>query len=375
MDEQINAPTEDQILSLLAQKRFEDEQKLNRTVDSDIASNLIKYREAIAGQSPQMQYFPSMSGGTRAMVDPTIDEKMAAMQRQRDVLNEIERLKKQRASLPSGDVVGSYLTMADMPSAAQAQQAPQAVIAAASEAPRPMQAVSVAQAQPQPVQQNRRNQFLQSAFKSIDSLPASMRARAVGDVLKIADTFYAPEISTVAREITTPEGARTGYAMIGGKAVEMKQPETKALTADQGNTMQFASRMASAENDLSNAVKSYDPSGRLSGLGFVPDRLKSDDRRTYESARDFFISAALRKESGAAIGKDEYVNAYKQYMPAPGDSVEELQRKSQRRQLMIKTMAATLPAQYQAAQQQQAVPAQQSGSPVMRFNSKGQRIQ
>jgi len=51
-----------------------------------------------------------------------------------------------------------------------------------------------------------------------------------------------------------------------------------------------------------------------------------------------FINAVLRKESGAAIGKDEYVSAAKQYFPKVGDSESTLAQKAQTRALATQTM-------------------------------------
>jgi hypothetical protein len=46
----------------------------------------------------------------------------------------------------------------------------------------------------------------------------------------------------------------------------------------------------------------------------------------------------LRKESGAAIGVEEYANEERKYFPQIGDSAEVIKQKQQARQLAIKAL-------------------------------------
>ena len=117
-----------------------------------------------------------------------------------------------------------------------------------------------------------------------------------------------------------------------------KMVEGKDLTEGQSNALGFASRMVLNENTINDVVgRGYRPGG-LTELGFTPERLRTDDRKIYDAAKDNWIAAALRKESGAAIGKDEYSAADRQYFPQAGDSDKLLKQKANLRSTVFKSM-------------------------------------
>jgi hypothetical protein len=119
-----------------------------------------------------------------------------------------------------------------------------------------------------------------------------------------------------------------------------KMVEGKDLTEGQSNSLGFASRMMLNEGTINDVVsRGYRPGG-LTEFGFTPERLRSDDRKIYDAAKENWISAALRKESGAAIGKDEYAAADRQYFPQPGDSDKVLKQKANLRSTVFKSMKA-----------------------------------
>lgn len=119
-----------------------------------------------------------------------------------------------------------------------------------------------------------------------------------------------------------------------------KMVEGKDLTEGQSNSLGFASRMMLNEGTINDVVgRGYRPGG-LTEFGFTPERLRSDDRKIYEAAKENWIAAALRKESGAAIGKDEYAAADRQYFPQPGDSDKVLKQKANLRSTVFKSMKA-----------------------------------
>ena len=119
-----------------------------------------------------------------------------------------------------------------------------------------------------------------------------------------------------------------------------KMVEGKDLTEGQSNSLGFASRMMLNEGTINDVVgRGYRPGG-LTEFGFTPERLRSDDRKIYDAAKENWIAAALRKESGAAIGKDEYAAADRQYFPQPGDSDKVLKQKANLRSTVFKSMKA-----------------------------------
>jgi len=72
------------------------------------------------------------------------------------------------------------------------------------------------------------------------------------------------------------------------------------------------------------------------GLGTALNITQSAPQQQVEQAQRNFVNAVLRQESGAAINKDEFDNAKKQYFPQPGDSKEVIEQKRLNREAAIK---------------------------------------
>lgn len=156
-----------------------------------------------------------------------------------------------------------------------------------------------------------------------------------------------------------------------------KMVEGKDLTEGQSNSLGFASRMMLNEGTINDVVgRGYRPGG-LTEFGFTPERLKSDDRKIYEAAKENWIAAALRKESGAAIGKDEYASADRQYFPQPGDSDKVLKQKANLRSTVFKSMKAGIGRFADDYLRQMGVGGQegQSQGGVRRYNPVTKRIE
>lgn len=64
----------------------------------------------------------------------------------------------------------------------------------------------------------------------------------------------------------------------------------------------------------------------------------SPEQQQNQQARRNFISAVLRKESGAAISPQEYINEEKKYFPQLGDSEAVIKQKQEARQSAIKSL-------------------------------------
>ena len=104
----------------------------------------------------------------------------------------------------------------------------------------------------------------------------------------------------------------------------------KPFTEGQSQAAQFASRISNSETILSDGKGIHTP--------FVPDFLKSQDRRLFEQAENNFITAVLRRESGAAIAPEEYVTARLIYIPQATDGDEVLAQKLRARQIALTGM-------------------------------------
>jgi hypothetical protein len=103
------------------------------------------------------------------------------------------------------------------------------------------------------------------------------------------------------------------------------------MTEAEQKSMQFASRMAGAVPQLESIVigEGYRPSAQdLSLLALagktpvmaaqVESRLSPEFRRYMDAAAPI-VNAALRKESGAAITAEEWLRAFREWLPRPGE--------------------------------------------------------
>lgn len=110
----------------------------------------------------------------------------------------------------------------------------------------------------------------------------------------------------------------------------------------QGKSAAFADRMFQNE-ELVRRQEAVGTNRMQQGLAKLPfgagSYANSDEFKSYKAAKDNWITAQLRKESGAAIGQSEYDAADKQYFPQPGDPAAVIEQKRQLRRLAIEGMA------------------------------------
>jgi hypothetical protein len=184
--------------------------------------------------------------------------------------------------------------------------------------------------------------------------------------------FQAPEKPTAGQVVERDDGTflidtRTGQARPvlgqGGKPLE---GGGKPLTEAQGNSVAFGARAVEA-NRLATDLESKGvtipgkTSTVVSGIAgmtpFVGEKYSeatkslfnvlpefagglSPEQQQNQQARRNFISAVLRKESGAAIGVDEYKNEERKYFAQLGDSDKVIKQKQEARQLAIEALKA-----------------------------------
>jgi hypothetical protein len=153
-----------------------------------------------------------------------------------------------------------------------------------------------------------------------------------------------------------PAGAPMAGTPLRGKGT--------ALTESQGNATAYGMRMREANailEPLENAGKTN--TGLIKNVvggvvGITPligEKLEdvsgsifnalprilgglSPEQQQVAQARINFITAILRKESGAAIGASEFATAEKNYFPKPGDDAAAIAQKQQARRTAIRAM-------------------------------------
>lgn len=154
-----------------------------------------------------------------------------------------------------------------------------------------------------------------------------------------------------------------GTAPVAATPLKGKGKET-ALTESQGNAVAFGMRMKEANDILEPLEKAGKTNtGLISGavggtvglIPFVGEKLEgvsgsifnalpqvlgglSPEQQQVAQARINFITALLRKESGAAIGASEFATAEKNYFPKPGDDAATIAQKQAARKTAIRAM-------------------------------------
>jgi hypothetical protein len=144
---------------------------------------------------------------------------------------------------------------------------------------------------------------------------------------------------------TAPAGPNAAPVAASGNTglIPLTAPRPDKFTNDQTNAAGFANRMSDAEKILSDPkMTAAMTSATERGLGAAPLGLGnyavSPEYQQADQAKRNFVNAVLRKESGAAIGKDEFTNADKQYFPQPGDGPDVIAQKAQSRAQAIQSM-------------------------------------
>ncbi len=160
---------------------------------------------------------------------------------------------------------------------------------------------------------------------------------------------------------------RTGQAKpVIGPAGQPLVGGGKPLTETQSNAVAFGARAIEADKIASGLEKKGVTNtgiirtvagGIVSQAPIVGEKLEqgvrsafnpipsvlggpSGEQQQVDQARRNFISAVLRKESGAAIGANEYANEERKYFPQIGDTDETIAQKQEARKLAIKALEA-----------------------------------
>jgi hypothetical protein len=135
---------------------------------------------------------------------------------------------------------------------------------------------------------------------------------------------------------TPPIGMTPEQARQAGYRVRQNPPtDTQSVSAG------FYSRMAEANAQMDQNLEGILASGIEKARADVPligNYTASDAYQVANNLMLDFVTANLRKESGAALGKEETEREFKKYFPQPGDGPKNIERKRQARQLAIESM-------------------------------------
>jgi hypothetical protein len=137
-------------------------------------------------------------------------------------------------------------------------------------------------------------------------------------------------------KLTDTQGNATGFGIRAKEANQIVTDlEKKGITIP-GKTSTVVSGIAGmtpfAGDKYSEATKSL-----FNVLPEVAGGLSAEQQQNAQARRNF-ISAVLRKESGAAIGVDEYKNEEKKYFPQLGEDASVVKQKQQARESAIRAL-------------------------------------
>ena len=144
------------------------------------------------------------------------------------------------------------------------------------------------------------------------------------------------------------------------EAAALKGGSAKKLLRDASegsrNAATFANRMIVSNSQLDELEKTIDPTSRVIGIvsggsgitSEVANRLASPEEQQYASAASDFVTAQLRKESGAAIGEQEFERKYREFFPVPGDTPDQIEKKKIRRSMAAEDMSISSGGLYEA---------------------------
>jgi len=154
--------------------------------------------------------------------------------------------------------------------------------------------------------------------------------------------------------VATPVVTPTGAPLPGGKPLTESQSNATAY----GMRMEESNKILSGlENEgVKNTGMIRGTLGSVAGLTpFIGDKLQSgvsgvmnvlpgiaggpsEKQQMFDQAKRNFITAVLRKESGASISPSEFENEEKKYFAQPGDTDAAIKQKQDSRNLAIKAM-------------------------------------
>jgi hypothetical protein len=162
----------------------------------------------------------------------------------------------------------------------------------------------------------------------------------------------APVLRTVNGTLYDVSDPANPRPVIEGEDIPQEFSEGQAQTARYANRMQAA-------HDIANRLETsgeVNPSARFRarnvGVPFLApnlgDAARGDSVRQYDQARQDFVMAILRDESGAAISESELQQALETYFPVPGDGERTVAQKRTLRERAVNDMRASSQGAYEA---------------------------
>jgi hypothetical protein len=141
---------------------------------------------------------------------------------------------------------------------------------------------------------------------------------------------------------------RTGTGrIVSGPDGQALPGVSKPLNDSQSKALLFGTRMQEANKALGQLASEGTDTSIMGSqaplVGGVINAASSGNRQMLNQAKLDFMTAVLRRESGAAISSGEYQNADRQYFPQVGDSEKVKAQKARNRELAIQGVLSEVP--------------------------------
>lgn len=159
-----------------------------------------------------------------------------------------------------------------------------------------------------------------------------------------------------ARETTQNGRIPSGYRpaadgtleYIPGGPADPNTPKGKGnLTEGQSKSLVYAARMQEANSTFDNLAEGGKttaiPGSTTPYIGPAITALSGADNQKLVQAKRDFMTAVLRRESGAVISDSEFANGDQQYFPQVGDTPEVIAQKKRNREIATRGIAADVP--------------------------------
>jgi hypothetical protein len=181
-------------------------------------------------------------------------------------------------------------------------------------------------------------------------------------------SFVKPNMAAYAKPTWKPPGATEvpDYA-------SQETPRPTILNADQGKVATFADRIQQALPVIADTSEAAMSRWQML-LGKAPilgNTFVSPEFQLHQQSERNFINAVLRRESGAAISPEEFVNARQQYIPQPGDSPQVLAEKAKNRETVLGGMIREAGPAYKP---KEAAATPQTAPKVIKYDATGKRV-
>ena len=159
-------------------------------------------------------------------------------------------------------------------------------------------------------------------------------AKQEADELQAQKDIEGEKVAVDREKIASQE--RIANLRMQAKAKASANAGAKPLTESQSKSRIFGSRAAQAEEEFTSLLGgTFDPTSRFSAAGsFLPENMQTSERQQFEQAKTNYLTAVLRKESGARISEEELEVGDSQYFPKAGDGDGVVAQKARNRKLV-----------------------------------------